>query len=33
VLVSIGVIILRRTHPELPRRFKVPGSGSLSGWP
>jgi basic amino acid/polyamine antiporter, APA family len=25
VLVSIGVIILRRTHPELPRRFKVPG--------
>src|SRR5918997_1804238 len=25
VLVSIGVIILRRTHPDLPRRFKVPG--------
>jgi len=25
VLVSIGVIILRRTHPDLPRAFKVPG--------
>jgi APA family basic amino acid/polyamine antiporter len=25
VLVSIGVIILRRTHPDLPRSFKVPG--------
>src|SRR5215207_1154311 len=25
VLVSVGVIILRRTHPDLPRAFKVPG--------
>jgi basic amino acid/polyamine antiporter, APA family len=25
VLVSIGVIILRRTRPDLPRAFKVPG--------
>jgi basic amino acid/polyamine antiporter, APA family len=25
VLVSIGVIILRRVHPDLPRAFKVPG--------
>jgi APA family basic amino acid/polyamine antiporter len=25
VLVSIGVIILRRSHPDLPRAFKVPG--------
>jgi len=25
VLVSIGVIILRRTRPDLPRSFKVPG--------
>jgi APA family basic amino acid/polyamine antiporter len=23
-VVSIGVIVLRRTHPELPRGFKVP---------
>src|SRR5919107_4309346 len=25
VLVSIGVLVLRRTHPDLPRSFKVPG--------
>ena len=25
LVVSIGVMVLRRTHPELPRRFKVPG--------
>ena len=25
VLVSIGVIVLRRTRPDLPRAFKVPG--------
>src|SRR3712207_7704823 len=25
VLVSIGVVILRRTRPDLPRSFKVPG--------
>jgi basic amino acid/polyamine antiporter, APA family len=25
VLVSVGVIILRRTRPDLPRAFKVPG--------
>ncbi|MTD54148.1 amino acid permease [Amycolatopsis pithecellobii] len=25
VLVSAGVLILRRTHPDLPRAFKVPG--------
>jgi amino acid transporter len=25
LVVSIGVIVLRRTHPELPRGFKVPG--------
>jgi APA family basic amino acid/polyamine antiporter len=25
VLVSIGVLILRRTRPDLPRAFKVPG--------
>ena len=24
-VVSIGVMVLRRTHPELPRGFKVPG--------
>ena len=24
VLVSVGVIILRRTRPDLPRAFKVP---------
>jgi APA family basic amino acid/polyamine antiporter len=26
VVVSLGVIVLRRTHPDLPRRFKAPGS-------
>jgi len=26
VLVSVGVVILRRTRPDLPRAFKVPGS-------
>ena len=26
VLVSIGVVILRRTRPDLPRAFRVPGS-------
>src|SRR5918995_646009 len=26
VLVSIGVIVLRRTRPDLPRAFKVPGA-------
>jgi APA family basic amino acid/polyamine antiporter len=26
VVVSIGVVILRRTHPELPRSFRVPAS-------
>jgi APA family basic amino acid/polyamine antiporter len=26
IVVSIGVVILRRTHPELPRSFRVPGS-------
>jgi amino acid transporter len=25
LVVSIGVMVLRRTHPELPRGFKVPG--------
>jgi APA family basic amino acid/polyamine antiporter len=25
LVVSVGVIVLRRTHPELPRGFKVPG--------
>jgi amino acid transporter len=25
VLVSIGIIVLRRTRPDLPRAFKVPG--------
>ncbi|PWD50822.1 amino acid permease [Serinibacter arcticus] len=25
IVVSIGVIVLRRTHPDLPRGFKVPG--------
>ncbi|WP_329000457.1 amino acid permease [Kribbella sp. NBC_00709] len=25
LVVSIGVIVLRRTHPELPRGFRVPG--------
>jgi basic amino acid/polyamine antiporter, APA family len=25
VLVSIGVMVLRRTRPDLPRAFKVPG--------
>ena len=29
VLVSIGVIILRRTRPDLPRAFRVPGSPVL----
>jgi basic amino acid/polyamine antiporter, APA family len=26
VVASIGVLVLRRTHPELPRPFKAPGS-------
>jgi APA family basic amino acid/polyamine antiporter len=26
VLVSVGVVVLRRTRPDLPRAFKVPGS-------
>jgi basic amino acid/polyamine antiporter, APA family len=26
VVVSIGVVVLRRTHPELPRPFRVPAS-------
>ncbi|WP_127475373.1 APC family permease [Microbacterium sulfonylureivorans] len=25
IVVSIGVIVLRRTHPDLPRAFRVPG--------
>ncbi len=25
LLVSIGIIVLRRTRPDLPRAFKVPG--------
>ena len=25
VVVAVGVMVLRRTHPELPRGFKVPG--------
>jgi APA family basic amino acid/polyamine antiporter len=26
VLVSIAVVVLRRTRPDLPRKFRVPGS-------
>jgi APA family basic amino acid/polyamine antiporter len=26
IVVSIGVVILRRTHPDLPRSFRVPAS-------
>lgn len=26
IFVSVGVIVLRRTHPELPRGFQVPGA-------
>jgi basic amino acid/polyamine antiporter, APA family len=29
VVVSIGVVILRRTHPDLPRSFRVPASPVL----
>jgi APA family basic amino acid/polyamine antiporter len=29
IVVSIGVVILRRTHPELPRSFRVPASPVL----
>jgi APA family basic amino acid/polyamine antiporter len=25
VLTNVGVIVLRHTHPEVPRRFRIPG--------
>jgi APA family basic amino acid/polyamine antiporter len=29
VVVSVGVVVLRRTHPDLPRPFKTPWSPVL----
>lgn len=29
VLVSLAVVVLRRTHPDLPRPFKIPGGNTI----
>ena len=31
VVVSLGVIVLRRTRPDLPRPFRAPGSPLAAG--